>query len=147
MSLNDWSKFGWLTRHRSSPGEIRNLLAVVERDLHDAASKEISADWRLNIACNAALQAATLALAASGCRASRDQHHFRVIQSLALTIGAPPALIRRFDAFLKKRNIGGYEEAGLISHREATEMQELARRLRDDVVTWLRENHRDLVVE
>ena len=48
----------WVTR-ASSPQEIRDLLAVVERDLRDSAARGLSADWRMNIAYNAALQAAT----------------------------------------------------------------------------------------
>ena len=65
MSLADWERNGWLTKHQTSPNEIRDLLQVVERDLADSASKELSADWRMNIAYNAALQAATAALAAA----------------------------------------------------------------------------------
>ncbi len=42
----------------------------------------------MSIAYNAALQTATAALAAAGYRATRDSHHYRVIQSLAFTIGA-----------------------------------------------------------
>ena len=38
MSLIDWSRNGWLVPHRTSPGEIADLLAVVERDLADSAS-------------------------------------------------------------------------------------------------------------
>jgi hypothetical protein len=56
---------GWLTTHTTSPAEIRDLLDVVERDLLDSATERLSADWRLNIAYNAALQAATAALAAA----------------------------------------------------------------------------------
>lgn len=124
---------------------MRDLLAVVERDPRDSASKDLSADWRLNIAYNAALQAATAALAATGFRASRDQHHHRVIQSLALTIGARATIIARFDAFRKKRNIGGYERVGLVSDAEATEMRRLAEQLRSDVVAWLERNHPELM--
>ena len=72
MSLSDWERNGWLTKHQTSSNEIRDLLQVVERDLADSASKGLSADWRLNIAYNAALQAATSALSAAGYRASRD---------------------------------------------------------------------------
>jgi hypothetical protein len=82
MSLADWERNGWLRPHQTSAQEIRDLLAVVERDLADCATEDISADWRTNIAYNAALQAAGAALVASGYRATRDQHHFRVIQSL-----------------------------------------------------------------
>ena len=78
MSLSDWLKFGWLTEHQPTASEIRDLFALVERDLADAEVEALSADWRLNIAYNAALQAATAALAASGFRASRESHHYRV---------------------------------------------------------------------
>lgn len=35
MSLSDWEQHGWLTRHTTSRTEIRDLLAVVDRDLAD----------------------------------------------------------------------------------------------------------------
>ena len=68
MSLPDWERNGWLTKHETSPNEIRDLLQVVERDLADSDAEGLSADWRMNIAYNAALQAATVALAAAGYR-------------------------------------------------------------------------------
>jgi hypothetical protein len=105
MSLTDWERNGWLSAHRTSPQEIEELFAVVERDLADSAARGISADWRMNIAYNAALQAARAALAAAGYRATREQHHYRVIQSLRETIGADVALVNALDAFRKKRNI------------------------------------------
>ena len=37
MSLADWVKNGWLVTHQTSPREILDLLAVVERDLADSA--------------------------------------------------------------------------------------------------------------
>ena len=81
----------------------------MDRDLADSAAEELSADWRMNIAYNAALQAAGAALAASGYRASRDQHHFPVIQSLRETLGVGTGAVHSLDAFRKKRNIAGYE--------------------------------------
>jgi hypothetical protein len=143
--LSDWERSGWLLPHRTSPREIADLLGVVERDLADSQTAGLSTDWRLNIAYNAALQAATAALAASGYRASRDQHHYRVIQSLELTIGADRKVVSRLDAFRKKRNVGGYERAGGISESEAREMRELARSIARDVRAWLIETHADLL--
>lgn len=137
MSLSDWERNGWLTKHQTSPNEIRDLLEVVERDLADCAAEGLSADWRMNIAYNAALQAATAALAAAGYRASRDSHHYRVIQSLRETLGAEAAVVATFDAFRKKRNITGYERIGLVSDADAEAMRTLAVRLRDEVVAWL----------
>lgn len=51
------------------------------------------------------------------------------------------ALVMQLDRFRKKRNIGGYEVAGVVSDREATEMVKLAERLRDDLIGWLRATH------
>ena len=50
MSLPDWERNGWLQSHKSSPNEVRDLLAVVDRDLADSAAEGLSADWRMNIA-------------------------------------------------------------------------------------------------
>ena len=145
MSLSDWERNGWVVPHKSSPNEIRDLLAVVERDLADSSAKGLSDDWRLNIAYNAALQAATIALAGAGYRAAREQHHYRVIQSLAETIAAPASLIITFDAFRKKRNVTGYERVGSVSDADAAEMRKLALTVRDEVIAWIRKRRPELV--
>ena len=105
----------------------------------------LSPDWQLNIAYNAALQAATAALSAAGYRAARDAHHYRVIQSLAYTIKADARLISQLDKFRKKRNISGYERAGAVSEQEAKEMFALAENLRNEVEKWFRSNHPELL--
>ncbi len=145
MSLRDWQKSSWLVEHKSSPEEIAALLAIVERDLANAKVAGLADDWRLSIGYNAALQAATAALAASGFRAAREQHHYRTIQSLTLTVGWPVAKVEHFDRFRKKRNMIGYETAGVASEQEAREMHALAVGLRDDVLAWLRKHHPKLV--
>ena len=145
MSLSDWARNGWLVPHRTTPQELTDLLDIVDRDLADSEASGLSADWRLNIAYNAALQAATAALAASGHRASRNQHHYRVIQSLELTIGADRNVVNRLDAFRKKRNFGGYERAGATSEGEAREMRDLARKIAHDVRAWLSKTHPELL--
>jgi len=145
MSLNDWHKAGWLTKHPTSKQEIADLLAVADRDVTDCQVTGLSPDWQLNIAYNAALQVATAALAAAGYRAGREAHHYRVIQSLAFTLGSENALVIQFEQFRKKRNIGGYERAGTISDQEAREMIALAKRLRGEVQAWLKTNHPKLV--
>jgi len=124
---------------------MRDLFAVADRDLSDCQSSGLSADWKLNIAYNAALQTATAALAAAGYRASRQAHHYRAIQSLAYTIGADAGLVAQFDQFRKKRDIGGYERIGIVSDMEAEEMLALAERLRWEVEDWIRIEHPDLV--
>jgi len=145
MSLPSWLRNNWLLEHKTSPEEIGGLLAIVERDLANARVAGLSEDWQFNIAYNAALQAATAALAAAGFRAAREQHHFRTIQSLALTIGWPEPKIDQFDRFRKKRNIIGYETAGVVSEQEALEMHKLAETLREDVLAWLRKRYPKLL--
>ena len=147
MSLTNWRDNGWLVEHKTSPQEIFDLLNVADRDLADCESPGLSPDWQLSIAYNAALQTATAALAACGYRSSRDAHHFRIIQSLAHTIEAEPNVINQFDKFRKKRNIGGYEAAGRISQQEAGEMKKLAKKLYDQIVKWLHQNHADLIAK
>jgi len=145
VSLQDWLKNRWLIEHQTSRQEISDLLSMADRDLAQCRTPHLSPDWQLNIAYNAALQAATAALAAAGYRAARDAHHYRVIQSLAHTIEADPALILQLDKFRKKRNITEYEQAGAVSEQEAIEMFALAKNLRDEVEKWLRSNHPELL--
>lgn len=145
MSLKGWLANGWLIEHKTSPQEIAGLLEVADRDLKDCQSPGLSSDWQLNIAYNAALQAASAALAAAGYRASREAHHYRVIQSLAHTIKFEINLVNQFDQFRKKRNISGYELSGTISQQEANEMKALAKRIREGIEDWLRENYPELI--
>jgi hypothetical protein len=118
---------------------------VLDRDLADSAAEGLSADWRLNIAYNAALQAATVALAAAGYRASRDQHHYRVIQSLQETLGMDASTVNALDTFRKKRNAAGYDRAGLVSDADAKAMRDLAQRLKTAVAQWLKKYHPELL--
>lgn len=145
MSFADWLKNGWLVAHRSSKQEIANLLGIVARDLKDSLAKDLSDDWRFAIAYNAALQAAAAALAAAGYRASRDNHHYRVIQSLELTLGKDSKFVRTFDSFRKKRNVSNYDIGGGVSHREVEEMIGIAKTLQQEVEDWIRANHASLL--
>ena len=142
MSLDDWLK-----KHTASPNEIADLLAIVERDLADCQARGLTPDWRLNIAFNAALQAATAALAAEGYRASGEGHHFRTIQSLAHTIKLDTELVEQLDAFRKKRIVSVHDRAGAVSDAEAKEMYELAEKLQKDVKKWLAAVHPELTKE
>ena len=147
MSLRNWEKNNWLIKHKPSAGEIAQLLGLADRDLKDSRAEGLTADWKLNIAYNSALQIATAALLACGYRASREMHHYRVIGSLAYTIGADADLINKLDKFRKKRNTSDYEIAGAVSEGEAKEMFRLAQELRKEVETWLRKAHPELLGE
>lgn len=145
MSLQSWRQNSWLVQHATSPEEITNLLGLSDRDLAACQVKQLPADWRFAIAYNAGLQAATAALAAAGYRATRDNHHYRVIQSLEFTTTPDRRVIDTFDAFRKKRNISSYDLAGSVSDKEADEMLKLAASLRADVEKWIRATRPELL--
>lgn len=145
MTFRSWVRSGWLKPHRSSRQEIADLFGVADRDIAACQTPDLVADWRLNIAYNAALQLATAALAAAGYEASRIGHHYRVIQSLALTLGLDADTVAGFDDLRRMRNTSDYERAGAISDTEADEMLRLAKRLRGDVEAWIRAKHSKLV--
>ena len=146
MTLKDWLNSGWLIQHDTTTEEMAGFLALAERDIRDAQTKELSEDWRFNIAYNAALQLALAALAASGYRVGRGgSHHHYAIQSLSHTLGVEPDILRLFDRFRKKRNIAEYDSVGMISGQEADEMLALAIRLRELLLEWLRAKHPDFL--
>ena len=115
MSLEDWLTDKLIETHRPSAGEIASLLHICDRDLEKCQITELGPDWRLSIAHNAALQAATAALAADGYRARKEGQHYRVIQSLAFTINTDPTIIKQLDKFRQKRNISDYERVGQVT--------------------------------
>ena len=141
MSLADWLANRWIVTHEPSVAEIADLWAVVDRDLEDAALARLSADWRLGIAYNAALQLATLALVAEVYRPGRERAHERAILSLRETAGISAKTVDLLDAVRRKRNQNSYEHAGATSVAEARELHELVKTLRGEVLRWLRKTH------
>lgn len=79
MTLETWLDHGWLKRHDTSPQEIADLLAVVDRALENAAVVGLTSDARIGLAYPAALAVGAVALAASGARVppTRDFGHRR----------------------------------------------------------------------
>jgi hypothetical protein len=144
MSLQDWLRNKLITKYRPSASEIAELLHICDRDLEKAKIVELGADWRLSIAHNAAVQIAKAALEAVGYRIRKEGQHYLALQSLAFTIKTDPDTIKQLDKFREKRNISGYERAGLVTEQEAEEMIALAEQLRLDVEQWLRVHHPQL---
>jgi hypothetical protein len=146
MSLEKWVEYGWLRREPTSPGEIKDLLGIVERSLSDSKVEAVSTDLRFIAAFNAALSVATTALRASGHRTvTQAGHHVKTIESLELTIKASPKVIQRFKTFHNKRNKSVYDVAGAVSDQELKAMMALATELKDSTIAWLRQFHPDLL--
>jgi hypothetical protein len=145
MSLKQWANNGWLKAHQTSPGEIQDLLAIVKRDLADAKG-DISADWRFGIAYNAALKLCTILMYASGYRPEKALHHYRTLQALPLILGPERKGDAEYlDACRIKRNTVEYDYAGGATNKDADELIQFARELREAVRSWLQENHIELL--
>jgi hypothetical protein len=91
------------------------------------------------------MQSATAALAAAGYRAERQNKHQRTVETLAFTVGLDSQEIGLLDACRRKRHIAVYEQVGFVSDREADEMTQLAKRLRQQVEDWIRRAHPELL--
>lgn len=145
MSLADWQRNGWLTPRNPSRREIAELLRAADQYLADCEVTGLSSDSRLAIAYSAGLAVAGAVLAACGYRVEHEAHHYRLIQSLDMTIGATGDEIARFEAFRTKRNTATYRRVGQVSPGEADEMAALVRELRTRTQHWLERHHPDLV--
>lgn len=146
MSLEKWAEYGWLKREATSPGEIKDLLGIVDRGLSDSKVKAVSADLRFIAAFSAALTVATTALRASGYRtATQAGHHIKTIESLELTVEASSALIQRLKTFNNKRNKSSYDVAGSISNQDLEAVIRLTVELKDSVTAWLKKIHPQLM--
>lgn len=146
MNLKSWKDNGWIREHRTSRQETTNLFAIVERDLSDAASTQLSADWRFGIAYNAALKLCTILLFAQGYRPEKSLAHFRTIQSLPLILGeSKKADADYLDMCRIKRNTVEYDMAGAATPADAEELIGVARELLADVRAWLASHRPELL--
>ena len=142
MSLQQWHKNGWLKPHKTTPTQISELWDIAERDLKDARTARLSADWQFGIAYNAALKLCAILLYAEGYRADKNLAHYRTLQSLALILGKERQDDADYlDTCRVKRNTAEYDLAGQISDDEAAELIEFAQELKSDVLKWLRSKH------
>ena len=146
MSLEKWVEYGWRRREPTSPGEIKDLLGIVERSLADSKVEVVSTDLRFIAAFNAALCVATTALRASGHRTvTQAGHHVKTIESLELTVKASSKVIQRFKTLPNKRNKSVYDVAGGVSDQELEAIVKLANELKDSIIAWLQRFHPELL--
>ena len=137
-SWQQWLAKGDIKTHQTSKQEIDNLRALITRDLADAGVAGLSADRRFATAYNAALQAATIAIACSGYRVSaRSGHHKVTFEAAALSLGANAIpLADYFDACRRKRNVIDYMTSSVATETEAEEIVLKAREFHALVEMW-----------
>ena len=145
MRLQQWKANGWLQAHQTTPAQIADLLAIVDRDLQDSM-RELSPDWQFGIAYNAALKLCTILLYASGYRPEKNLAHYRTLAALPLILGNTRKDDADYlDTCRSKRNTAEYDTAGTVSQSEADELRAFTHELRTDVIAWLRANHPSLI--
>jgi hypothetical protein len=71
--------------------------------------------------------------------------HFRTIEALEFSIDPQKKLIPTLDKLRKKRNIGSYDDVGLVSQGEADHCGNMAVRVRKEVEEWIRKKHADKI--
>jgi len=146
MSLKDWETNGWLSPHSSSRQEVNNLFEIVKRDLNDAGQSELSADWRFGIAYNAALKLCTILLFAEGYRPVKTLAHYRTIRALPIILGKEKEDDADYlDSCRTKRNTLEYDRVGGTTCSEADDLLDYVLELKQDVIDWLKKNHKDLL--
>lgn len=146
MSLLQWQNNDWLRPHVTDKFEIANLLAIVDRDMEDAAADGISDDWKFGIAYNAALKLATIMLYASGFKPEKNLAHYRTLLAIEFTIGVHRKDDAAYlDACRIKRNVVEYDNIGGASHAEAIELLDFVKELRQEVLEILAEKYPDLL--
>jgi uncharacterized protein (UPF0332 family) len=140
MTLKKLLDQGKLRQHKTSKEEISNLTAIVKRDLKDAGIKALSADRRFATAYNAALQAATMVLYASGYKTHGIGHHFAVFEAVKGIMGKEyHGLFEYFDSCRSKRNRTDYDFAGSVTDTEAEELISEAEKFSKIVFLWIKE--------
>ena len=121
------------------------MLAMVDRDLHDAAGS-ISPDWRFGIAYNAALKLCTILVRAEGVRPAHGLQHYRAIMAMPLVLGQGKQTDANYlDACRTKRNTVEYDYVGGASDADADELIKFATELKSEVLKCLKDNHPELL--
>jgi uncharacterized protein (UPF0332 family) len=138
---------GRIRPHRTNPGEIADLFAVVERDLTDAALEALSTDRRFATAYNAALQVAKVMMYAEGYRTTGPGHHWTTFEFLrAISEKEFGDLASYFDDCRRKRNRANYVGVDYASDTEVRHLLAEARKFTETARAWLREQHPELAL-
>ncbi len=144
MTLMQWESNGWLKAEPTSREEIRNILAIVERDLKDATGS-VSHDWQFGIAYNAALKLCAILLRAEGYRPAHGLQHYRTIMAMPLTLRESRKDDANYlDSCRIKRNTVEYDYVGGASEDDAKELLAFAGDLKREVLGWLSAHHPEL---
>ncbi|MBI2221652.1 MAG: hypothetical protein HYU53_10645 [Acidobacteria bacterium] len=122
------------------------MRALIARDLADATVAGLSADRRFATAYNAALLAATMAIACAGYRVTaRTGHHKISFESIKLALGvAADNYADYFETCRRKRNVIDYTRSRVATGTEAEEILKKATKFYEAVESWIESEFPDL---
>ena len=147
MTLEQMLEYGHLRRHRTSAQEVKNLLAIVERDLRDSRTPGLSADARFAVTYNVGLKLCTILLFASGFRTGQgDSHHYRTIEAMPVILGPSPTKnAEYFNGCRNRRHKIEYDCAGVAGDNDVADLQEFVAELKSTTMGWLQKNQPELL--
>ena len=141
MSLEQWLKNSWLREEAATRNEIKDLLAVVDREIADASVIQLSTDGRFMHAYDAALNLCAIALRVRGYSVPKgSNHHKRTIGALPLVLGVEYQEVSdQIELASRLRGQAMYDRAEVVQLRDAEELTETAKNLRESVLTWVKQ--------
>src|SRR3972149_4970243 len=130
MSLEKLLRNRMISKVASTPKQVSEVFRVSQRDLSAAKNslRQGDFDWALAIAYNSMLQAGRALMLARGYRPMGEYKHVAVVEFVKVEFSDELSrkLAFTFGKVRKKRQRGGYEEAGVTTEREASEVIGLA---------------------
>lgn len=143
MTLEQWRKNSWLREEAATKNEIKDLLAVVDREIADASIKQVSSDGRFMHAYDAALNLCAIALRVSGHTVPKGgSHHKRTIGALPLVLGQKYQEVSdQIELASRWRGQAMYDRAEVVQAKDADELVETAQQLRESVLAWIAQEH------
>jgi len=145
--LDDLLATGRLKRRNPSPAETGDLLALARRQLADASAAGLSPDGRFAAAYGAAITLATAIVCAGGYRVADAPGHQRLtIELLPVLLGDQQLRGATYlEACRRRRDVAQDERVEAITPAESRALLAAVRELQEEVLTWLDEEHPELV--
>ncbi len=128
MTIDDLLKEGKLHRFEAEPEEIDKCLEIAKRDLSLAEKiLEEDLDWCFSITYNVIFQVCRAYIFSLGYRPAATEAHKTTFEFMELTIEEPhKESVIYFDRVRKKRHKILYDEAGLVTRKEAEVLLQMA---------------------
>jgi hypothetical protein len=130
----------------TSRTEIKDLRAVVQRNLADAQIRKLSDDGRFGHAYDAARILANIIVRAKGHRVkSEGGGHYNTFLALKAADAGFAKKAIYFDSCRRKRNNFLYEQANVVSNTEAEQLLMQVTGFSLEVDAWLKKHYPNLI--